>query len=452
MGKIFIMTNHSGEGGADTSFVTATAIDILTGKMSVNADGEPISGSMPNNGAVNQTLYAGNSYTIPEGYHNGSGKITANSLASQTGVESSKTAVTAATMLTGYQGWVNGSRITGTMANNGAVSPGGLNCGGSYTIPAGYHNGSGKVTANSLSSQTSATATAAQILSGKTAWVNGSKLTGTLAITSAINFNAAAQSTSTIRISWTNPSKGPYSGVKIRMSTSGYPGVSGGTLKYTGTGSSTSAGGTSYVDITGLTVGTVYYFTCYSYATGLGDSGTGYNCSTTTKGLLLYNYGTNPYKYAPAVSNSLASMQSNCMRIVKGRSYNGNMTVPFVTPNKCGIAFPTGTSYTKISMTVKGYLGNCYICFCFGRGQLSSIQEKRVGVWMPHVNNSSVTTVTADISTSTMNNLINYYNTYGSPIAWIQTYYYTNEYDDGTYLQFESVEMLDLDIYSLYFY
>ena len=25
-----------------------------------------------------------------------------------------------------------------------------LNCGGSYTIPAGYHNGSGKVTTNSL--------------------------------------------------------------------------------------------------------------------------------------------------------------------------------------------------------------------------------------------------------------------------------------------------------------
>ena len=52
--------------------------------------------------------------------------------------------------------------------------------GGSYTIPAGYHNGSGKVTANSLSSQTNANAGAGDILSGKTAWVNGSKLTGTM--------------------------------------------------------------------------------------------------------------------------------------------------------------------------------------------------------------------------------------------------------------------------------
>ena len=68
---------------------------------------------------------------------------------------------------------------TGAMKNNGAVSQT-LDCGGSYTIPTGYHNGSGKVTANSLASQTSATATASQILSGATAWVNGSKVTGSM--------------------------------------------------------------------------------------------------------------------------------------------------------------------------------------------------------------------------------------------------------------------------------
>lgn len=83
-------------------------------------------------------------------------------------------------ILNGYIAYSKGTKLTGSMANRGAVTSS-LNCGGSYTIPAGYHNGSGKVTANSLSSQTSATATAAQILSGKTAWVNGSKLTGTIA-------------------------------------------------------------------------------------------------------------------------------------------------------------------------------------------------------------------------------------------------------------------------------
>lgn len=66
---------------------------------------------------------------------------------------------------------------TGTMPDRGAVSQA-LGCGGSYTIPAGYHNGSGKVTANSLASQTSANAAAANITNGKTAYVNGVKVTG----------------------------------------------------------------------------------------------------------------------------------------------------------------------------------------------------------------------------------------------------------------------------------
>lgn len=143
------------------------------------------------------------------------------------------------------------------------------------------------------------TVTADKVLAGCTyvgADTNDEIGTGTMAVQSAISFSAAAQSTSVIRISWKNPSVGPWTGVKIRMSTSGYPGVSGGTLKYTGTGSSTTPGGTSYVDISGLEVGTTCYFTCYSYVTGLGDSTTGYNVSAKTKGLLAYAYGV---QYVP---------------------------------------------------------------------------------------------------------------------------------------------------------
>ena len=67
----------------------------------------------------------------------------------------------------------------GSMVNQGTISQT-LNAGGSYTIPSGYHNGSGKVTANSLASQTPGSASAGHILSGQTAWVNGSKLTGNI--------------------------------------------------------------------------------------------------------------------------------------------------------------------------------------------------------------------------------------------------------------------------------
>lgn len=96
------------------------------------------------------------------------------------GVASDELTATTAQVLNGYTAVTKDSDDdigTGTMANRGAVNQS-LNAGGSYTIPQGYHNGSGKVTANSLASQTSANAVAANLTSGKTAWVNGTKVTG----------------------------------------------------------------------------------------------------------------------------------------------------------------------------------------------------------------------------------------------------------------------------------
>lgn len=55
-------------------------------------------------------------------------------------------------ILSGYTAYVKGAKVTGEMVNKGAVSQT-LAAGGSYTIPAGYHNGSGKVTAKTLSNQ-----------------------------------------------------------------------------------------------------------------------------------------------------------------------------------------------------------------------------------------------------------------------------------------------------------
>ncbi len=227
----------------DVSPVTAGAADVLANKVIVSATGETVAGTMPNNGKVSpDALAAGGSYTIPKGYHNGEGKVTAQNLASQTDgtateddVLKGKTAwvdgvkvtgtipvwndtdldglqlpagqgftydagyhrydttiyaqdlasqtpgdAAAANILTGKKAWVAGSQVTGTMPSNGAVAPSALAAGGSYTIPAGYHNGSGKVTAASLASQTAGTAAAAEILSGETAWVGGAKVTGSM--------------------------------------------------------------------------------------------------------------------------------------------------------------------------------------------------------------------------------------------------------------------------------
>ena len=89
----------------------------------------------------------------------------------------SQTNVTADKILSGYKAYSGGKLLTGTMVNRGAVNSS-LNCGQSYTIPVGYHNGSGKITANSLASQTVGTATANNLSNGVTAWVNGNKVTG----------------------------------------------------------------------------------------------------------------------------------------------------------------------------------------------------------------------------------------------------------------------------------
>ena len=67
----------------NVSAVTATAGDVLSPKVIVAADGTTLTGTMPNNGAVSKVLDAStssgfptnNSYTVPAGYHNGSGTV-----------------------------------------------------------------------------------------------------------------------------------------------------------------------------------------------------------------------------------------------------------------------------------------------------------------------------------------------------------------------------------------
>lgn len=99
-----------GGGGADLDVVTAGKSDVLAGKVIVDKEGEPLSGIMPNRGAVNQTLNAGGSYSIPAGYHNGAGKVTANSLASQTPGNADSGSI-----LSGRSAWVNGVEVDGAI-------------------------------------------------------------------------------------------------------------------------------------------------------------------------------------------------------------------------------------------------------------------------------------------------------------------------------------------------
>lgn len=57
----------------DTSSVTATAADVLANKIIVNAEGEMITGTMPNNGAINAEIdgLTTTSYQVAAGYTTG---------------------------------------------------------------------------------------------------------------------------------------------------------------------------------------------------------------------------------------------------------------------------------------------------------------------------------------------------------------------------------------------
>ena len=160
----------------DVSSVTAGAGDVLTGKVFVTADGTVTPGEMVNNGAVDKTLdVTAITYTIPKGFHSGTGKVklvletktvtptkTAQDITPMTGKVLSKVTVeaipdryqdvsgvttTADNVLDGtYFVDSTGALVEGTMPDKGDVSAtiDGLTT-TSYTIPAGKHSGSGKV-------------------------------------------------------------------------------------------------------------------------------------------------------------------------------------------------------------------------------------------------------------------------------------------------------------------
>ena len=128
----------------DVSSVDATAGDVLTGKIFVASDGTVVTGTMANQGAVSKTLDGTTiSYTIPKGYHSGTGTVNI--------VLETKT-------VTPTKSAQDITPTAGKVLSKVTVA----------AIPDKYVD------------TTSANATAGDILTSKTAYVGGAKVTGTM--------------------------------------------------------------------------------------------------------------------------------------------------------------------------------------------------------------------------------------------------------------------------------
>ena len=271
-GKVLskVTVNPIPENYAATDDATVTADKILAGEVAFGKDAEgkaiKIEGTMPNNAATEQVLspYTDMSYTIPEGYHDGNGKVkiqikepaavtptkSQQMITTDDGYVMSRVTVepipdayqdvtsvnaTAPEVLAGKKiVSATGAVVTGTMPNVGKVDEILDIENQTYTIPKGYHDGTGKVGINeetrsatptkseqtitpssgfvlsevkvkaipdAYQDVTSVDATAPEVLAGKKiVSATGAVVTGTMANNGALNLEFDALSQTSVEI------------------------------------------------------------------------------------------------------------------------------------------------------------------------------------------------------------------------------------------------------------
>lgn len=148
----------------DVSSVNVTAADMIAGKVAVDATGKQLVGTMPDNGAFTRTLDAETpSVAIPAGRHSGAGSVSVD-------LEEREATPTKAEQVVEPTDGKLMSRVT--------VAP----------IPANFID------------TTDATAAAADILTGKTAYVGGAKVTGSMKNNGATDLTIDGMASSSVSV------------------------------------------------------------------------------------------------------------------------------------------------------------------------------------------------------------------------------------------------------------
>ena len=144
--------------------------DIVAGKIAWS-NGVKVTGSIESHIDETINLTADQQQVLAPGYYKNC-TIAGSALSGQT----VGTAIDS-DILSGKIAWVNGRMITGTMKKSIPINVK-IGAGETYTLDAAYYPG-GKITSETIVESTPGTAVADDLISGKTAWVNGNKITGT---------------------------------------------------------------------------------------------------------------------------------------------------------------------------------------------------------------------------------------------------------------------------------